>query len=47
MKRTTNSKKSNVKKIIKNPVAKSLRTPLFKSKVKPSGKIYNRKNNQS
>ena len=27
----------------KNPVAKLLRTPVYKSKVKPSGKLYNRK----
>ena len=27
----------------KNPVAKLLRTPMYKSKVKPSGKIYVRK----
>ena len=27
----------------KNPIAKILRTPEYKSKVKPSGKIYNRK----
>ena len=27
----------------KNPVAKILRTPVYKSKVKPSGKLYNRK----
>ena len=30
----------------KNPVAKLLRTPLYKSKVKPSEKLYNRKNTQ-
>ena len=27
----------------KNPIAKILRTPEYKSKVKPSGNIYNRK----
>ena len=27
----------------KNPVAKFLRTPFYKSKVKPSGKLYSRK----
>lgn len=27
----------------KNPIAKILRTPLFKSKIKTSSKIYNRK----
>ena len=27
----------------KNPVAKLLRTPAYKSKVKPSGKFYTRK----
>ena len=27
----------------KNPVAKLLRTPVYKSKVKPSGKLYSRK----
>ena len=29
----------------KNPIAKTLRTPMFKSKIKKSGKIYNRKKN--
>ena len=28
----------------KNPMAEILRTPLFKSKVKSSAKVYNRKN---
>lgn len=27
----------------KNPIAKILRTPMYKLKAKPSGKIYNRK----
>lgn len=27
----------------KNPIAKLLRTPMFKSKIKLSGKIYSRK----
>ena len=27
----------------KNPITKILRTPVYKSKVKPSGKLYNRK----
>ena len=27
----------------KNPIAKILRTPLFKQKIKPSGKVYSRK----
>ena len=27
----------------KNPIAKVLRTPLFKSKIKQSGKVYSRK----
>ena len=27
----------------KNPVAKLLRTPLYKSKIKSSGKLYSRK----
>ena len=27
----------------KNPFAKLLRTPVYKSKVKPSGKLYSRK----
>ena len=27
----------------KNPVAKALRTPMYKPKVKPSGKLYSRK----
>ena len=27
----------------KNPVAKLLRTPMYKFKVKPSGKLYSRK----
>ena len=27
----------------KNPVAKLLRTPMYKSKVKQSGKLYSRK----
>ena len=27
----------------KNPIAAILRTPMFKSKVKPSGKTYSRK----
>jgi stalled ribosome alternative rescue factor ArfA len=36
---------SNIKKKVvkKNPMAKILRTPMFKSKIKPSSKIYNRK----
>ena len=27
----------------KNPLAKALRSPLFKPRIKPSGRIYNRK----
>ena len=30
----------------KNPVAKILRTPTYKPKIKTSGKIYNRKKNE-
>ena len=29
----------------KNPIAQILRSPLYKPKVKPSGKTYSRKNN--
>ena len=29
----------------KNPVAKIFRTPKYKSKIKPSGKLYSRKKN--
>jgi len=35
--------KRNKKTKRKNPLAKILRTPLFKSRVKASAKIYNRK----
>ena len=42
-----NKKPRRIKKDIggrkKNPVAKLLRTPLFKSKIKKSDKVYNRK----
>ena len=41
--KTTRRIKRNTRSKKKNPIAKLLRTPLFKSKVKQSGKIYSRK----
>ena len=42
-----NKKPRRIKKNIggrkKNPIAKLLRTPLYKSKIKQSDKLYNRK----
>ena len=42
-------KKRIQKKLLKknNPFAKILRSPLFKSKIKKSNKIYNRKKNKN